>query len=267
MLTALRTSDRIKILACTVEKCKSIEAEAKARQSGPLYVCPRCQNAVILKQGPIVIPHFAHKPTLSCHFGHPETRAHLVAKQAIYDALVSSPNVSNVEMERDFGCSVADVFCEVNGLPVAIEIQQSGLNVETLSQRTLNYAAMGIYVLWAALWNAGSETYRPRSWERWLHAAYFGRCYYWMSADVFLPVHFGKMQKFVESRDWYDPDGQAQEAGGYWKTLKQEILWQPGNALRLTKDFHAVDRQSFRGGDVSIPDCRLFADKAMKWWK
>lgn len=266
MLKALRTSDHTKVLASTVGEYKSLEAEARARQSGPLYVCPHCYEAVILKRGRIVIPHFAHKPTLSCYFGHPETRAHLAAKQAIYDCLVNSPNVSNVEMEHDFGISVADVFATLNGCQVAIEIQQSGLNVETLRQRTLNYATMNVYVLWAALWMGGAETYKPRAWERWLHAAYFGRVYYWINTEIFLPVHFGKVRQFVEYSNWHDQDGEAQEAGGYWKTLKRDFHWQPGRTLRLTKDFRAMQRSLFCGGDIEIPECKLFADKTNKWW-
>jgi len=191
----------------------------------------------------------------------------LRAKQHIYDALIQSSRANSTEMERDFGTSIADVFTVLDGVPVAIEIQQSGLNTDELSQRTLHYYHLGIHVLWILLLKDTPATYKPKAWERWIHAAYFGRVYFWVEGLSFLAVHFQKLQQWIDARDWYDQDGQVNEAGGYWKTMKNQFTWQPSrNILQLTNDFRPVERQPFSAGEIDIPKCRLLIDKFPKWW-
>lgn len=206
MLTALRVCDETKVMA---------------RNASPdmgLFVCPRCQETLVLKKGPIRVHHFAHKPTLYCAFGRPETEAHVKAKQSIYDALVERIDVSDLEMERDFGVSVADVYFKVDRVKVAVEIQQSAIGVNDIHQRTINYRHLGIYVLWAGMIdNVLSETYQPRAWERWLHTLYFGRVYYWMEGEAFMPIHYDPVENWVEQREWYGEDGDLKIAGGYYK--------------------------------------------------
>jgi competence protein CoiA len=55
-------------------------------------------------------------------------------------------------LERSFVWGRPDVFAEIKGVPVAIEVQISSLSVDTIMRRTIEYGRSGIYVLWLLLW-------------------------------------------------------------------------------------------------------------------
>jgi len=42
------------------------------------------------------------------------------------------------------------------------------------------------------------KRYSPRLWEKWLHALYFGRVYYWMKVSV-VSYHFDPNYKTVQN--------------------------------------------------------------------
>ena len=97
----------------------------------------------------------------------------------IFLALQKEPHVRNVMLERPLGTNRADVSEEINGVPVAIEVQISSFSLETIAQRTVEYARKGIFVLWLLQWTPklDAKRYTPRLWEKWIHSAYFGRVY------------------------------------------------------------------------------------------
>src|SRR5882724_9561751 len=122
-----------------------------------------------------------------------ETPIHRRCKAAIFEAFLGAPNVSDVKLERYLGEVRPDISAVVNGVRVAVEVQISNLPIETMIHRTQTYARRGIYLLWLTQWTPeldGSNRYSPTSWERWLHAAYFGRVYYWLGGTTVVPYHF-----------------------------------------------------------------------------
>lgn len=80
-----------------------------------------------------------------------------------------------------------DVSATIKGVPVAIEVQISSLSVETIMRRTIDYHRRGIYVLWLLQWTPALDRprYAPKIWEKWVHAAYYGRVYYWVTILCF----------------------------------------------------------------------------------
>jgi competence CoiA-like predicted nuclease len=64
-----------------------IEASAAVRGVEGGFVCPLCKDLLILKQGRIIVAHFAHMPGSDCAWGSGETLAHLTAKQTVADSL------------------------------------------------------------------------------------------------------------------------------------------------------------------------------------
>ena len=88
------------------------------------FTCPGCEKEVVLHKGQIVVHHFKHKPPVTWSRGQGESLDHMRAKLAIYDALLTEANVDEVELEKDFGISVADVYANISGVAVAIEIQR-----------------------------------------------------------------------------------------------------------------------------------------------
>lgn len=257
MLTALRQIDQVKVLARNSEKLHTP------------FTCPTCAREVVLHKGNIRAHHFKHKPPVTCARGRGETEQHLSAKLQIYDALAVELNITNLELEKDFGTSVADVYAEISGKPVAIEIQRSILSVTDICARTSNYHRLGIAVLWIGLPNAdlSSKQYSPSAWERWCHAAYFGRVYYWENGQVLRAVHFGAHRKYVESTSWYESDGNERSAGGYERTSKRYKTPHAGVPVLLSKSFRSVHKESWAGGTVVVPECSLYVDIQPKWWK
>lgn len=257
MLTALRHSDQVKVLARNSEKLHAP------------FTCPTCTREVVLHKGNIRAHHFKHKPPVRCARGQGETEQHLKAKLEIYDALVVEPNITNLELEKDFGASVADVYAEISGKPVAIEIQRSKLSVADICARTNNYHRLGIAVLWIGLPTAdlSSNQYSPNAWERWCHAAYFGRVYYWESGQVLRVVHFGAHRKFVEPTSWYEPGGNERSAGGYERTSRRYKTPHAGVPALLSRSFRSVRKEPWAGGTVVVPECLLYVDIQPKWWE
>ncbi|MFA6545683.1 MAG: competence protein CoiA family protein [Limisphaerales bacterium] len=255
MLCGKRISDDSTVIAYDEEKA-----------NGP-FACPECDDEVVLHKGRLKVHHFAHKPPTTCSHGKGETEIHRQCKVAIYEGLLAQPHVTKAKLERDLTSVRPDISARIGDFHVAIEVQISALPAETVIHRTVEYATKGIYLLWLAQWTPelDSDTYRPRALERWLHAAYFGRVYYWQSGLTVVPYHFESVQKLKEVREWYEPGGIHQSVGGYsyrLKSIKKPIRGKP---LNLATDFIGVKRQEWETKSMSVPTCLLFQDKFPKF--
>lgn len=256
MLTATRDLDGIKVLARSSERVESP------------FSCPHCRQEVVLRKGSIKVHHFAHKPPVTCSLGIGESEQHLRAKMEIFDSLRHEPNVTDLELEKDFGVSVADVYALISGTRVAVEVQRSSLSVNDIIARTQNYHRLGIAVLWLGLpcSDLTTEKYAPAAWERWCHAAYFGRVYYWDGGQTLQAVHFNPYSIHVESRSWHDWDGSERSAGGYDRTSKRWRTPLHGAPVLLSRSFQRSTRAPWSGGTVLVPLCTLYVDQQVKWW-
>lgn len=255
MLTAIRQFNSVKVLA---RESTSLEAP---------FLCPRCSKELILRKGRIKVHHFAHKPPVTCSFGKGQTEQHLRAKLEILDALRTETNITELEVERDFGISVADVFAKISGVSVAIEIQRSALSVNEIMKRTANYHKLGVAVLWLGLPAAlpVESKYSPKAWEKWCHAAYFGRVYFWSHGQVIQPVHFGDYNIHIPANNWYQ-DGSEHSAGGYDKRSKRWRTPSPGVPKLLSSHFTLCRRDAWAGGTILVPRCTLYVERQAKWW-
>lgn len=244
MLTAAREESGLKVAAWEVE-----------RADGP-FRCFCCRQVVTLRKGEIKAPHFAHQPPVTCEYGVGESEAHRRCKIALFENLSADPRVSKCEMERDLGTVRPDVSAYISGVPVAIEVQLSNLPLQRIQLRTAEYARKGIYVLWLPLYNRElkEELYAPRPWEEWLHAAYFGRVYYWLEGLRVRPVHF---------RDYYrQVRGRTRD---YEQLARRKVPIDGEDAL-ITEDFRPVKRGAWSRRGVSIPPARLFIDAQPDWY-
>ena len=244
MLTAARQGSGEKVAAWEVE-----------RREGP-FVCFCCRQTVTLRRGEIKAPHFAHLPPVTCEYGTGESEAHRRCKLALFAGLSSDPRVRKCEMERDLGTVRPDVSAYINDVAVAIEVQVSNLSISRIQYRTAEYARKGIYVLWLPLYAASlrEALYSPNPWEQWLHAAYFGRVYYWLEGTRVLPVHF---------RDYYaNVRGRTRD---YQKLARRKVPID-GRVAMLTDDFRPVSREARAIKRWSIPPAKLFVDSQPDWY-
>ena len=175
-------------------------------EDGPFY-CPACREQVILKQGRIVIAHFAHYPEATCAYPNEgESDEHRLAKLEIYQALLQASGVTDVRLERYLQDVRPDVSFVKNGQLVAVEIQVSQLSRDDIAWRTKAYARKDIAVLWTPLLLEGvcKEPYAPNPWERYLHTMYYGKVYYFVEDLQLQPVTFEGY--LVQARSWYAPE-------------------------------------------------------------
>jgi hypothetical protein len=167
MLKAKRVSDNADVVATEVAR-------------GPEYRCPECNQLVIIRKGPKIIHHFAHRADASCAYGRGETQAHLRAKLMLRDAFRSRGFQADVEQvvlssESDRRADVL-IWKPNTDRRVAIEVQHSYLSPPDIERRTKAYMAAGVPVIWIGLlkWtkslNGDCEpAYSSRGWQDWAH--------------------------------------------------------------------------------------------------
>jgi competence protein CoiA len=240
-----------------------ISAYFATKNHGP-FVCPDCNEEVILKMGRETVNHFAHANSIACKFAMGESELHRRCKLEIFRALQAAPDVRNVELEWPIGMNRADVSAEIGDVPVAIEVQLSSLSLETIQQRTIEYFREGAYVLWLLQWTPAldSPRYTPNLWEKWIHALYFGRAYYWLEGSTVASYSFEPHFKTVPKRSWFTPDGRKMTAGGYGQRSKWHRTAIRGDTLNIATDFGPQQRYWWRGNGFALPDAKLFVSKA-----
>jgi competence protein CoiA len=241
---------------------QSVFAKHESKSNGP-FVCPECAKEVVLRKGTVRLTHFAHKSPIACSYGAGETEAHRRCKMEIYEALLRQPGVTEVALERSLKTVRPDVSAHINGIPVAIEVQISTLSQETIIHRTKEYERKGIYVLWLAQWSPylDGDRYSPRLWEKWVHAAYFGRVYYWIKGLQVACYRFDPHFTRVPETSWYSDDGEKITAGGYNRKSKRYRMPVRGETLNLARDFVPRQREWWKGGDLTVPFAKLFIQR------
>jgi competence protein CoiA len=248
MLSAKRLSDG-----------QIVHAYFEKKQNGP-FRCLDCNEEVILKTGRSRIDHFAHVNPLACSYAEGESDLHRKCKMEIYESLLKERGVKNVVLENPLGTVRPDVSAEINGVPVAIEIQISSLSIETLMKRTIDYHQKGIYVLWLLQWmpDLDKPKYSPRHWEKWVHACYFGRVYYWKQGLEVIEYAFEPSLNIVPRKTLYSTSGKKITLGGYAQRSVRFRNPVRGKILNLARDFGPQLRYWWEGGGIKVPDAKLF---------
>lgn len=238
---------------------QTVAAYFERRANGP-FTCTQCNEEVILKCGKNRINHFAHTNPISCRLSRGESDTHRKCKLEIFLALRDAPGVKDAALELPLEEVRPDVFAVVNGIPVAVEVQISSLSVETIMRRTIDYFRRGIYVLWLLQWSPALDRprYAPKIWEKWIHAAYYGRVYYWVESTTVVSYHFEPSLKSIPKRTWYLPNGKKTTVGGYTKRLKRLRTAVRGETLNLLTDFKPKQHYWWSGEGLTVPDAKLF---------
>ncbi|KEY57131.1 competence protein CoiA [Serratia sp. DD3] len=257
MLTGMRSATNGKVFAKNCEK-----------KDGPFF-CIGCQKELVLKKGMIKVHHFAHKPPSSCTRGQGETEKHRECKESIYNMLLTMSNVRDVDIEHDLGGAVADVYAVINNIPVAIEVQHSSLTVNEITRRTEQYNKLEVCVLWLSLFDERllKDRFSPSAWEKWCHAAYYGRVYYWVSGLDIIPYHFSEYKLYVPEKTWHVSCGDERSAGGYHKDSKRYRKPLAGQSVNIARDFTHKIKSEWKAKKIHIPECRIYLDVQSAWWE
>ena len=234
-----------------------------ASQAHAPFICPDCNEEVILKAGRRSVNHFAHTNPIACHFAQNESDEHRRCKQEIFEALQRMPNVRSAALERPLGTNRPDVSAIINGVPVAIEVQISSLSIDTIMRRTIDYHRRGIFVLWLLQWTPDLDAprYAPRQWETWIHAAYFGRVYYWIEGVTVTSYHFDPHRRTIPQKTWYSANGKKITVGGYSLKSKRYRTAVRGKTFNLATDFAPKERFWWEGNGIKVPDAKLYMER------
>lgn len=275
-------------------KCK---AWLTKKPEGPFH-CPKCQEIVILKKGRIKAHHFAHKPPLTCQYSAGESQKHWIAKKSIYEALVNHPYCKKCDLERMLDGVRPDISLYINKVPVAIEIQNSTIEINEIKRRANRYSQLGIHLMWLIpeCDPVGSKEaddgkkiiHRPQVWQKYLQNMYFGRLYYWQEGAIISPVHLESYEHYVERGNWiddfYDDIGESLEGtywhdehyddaeyGGHYKKskTKKEVIYpkdKTDRLLHIAEDFHPAETKLFTTKNWHIPKSLIWLDRLKKWW-
>ena len=110
------------------------------------YCCPGCQGVVLLRQGQVMCPHFAHKSLQDCQFfSENESAQHLSLKSVLYKSLVNHGERVWIEKFLPEMGQIADLFV---GDSLVLEVQCSRLPQQRLRERTRAYHQAGYEVRW-----------------------------------------------------------------------------------------------------------------------
>lgn len=117
--------------------------------SGEQFYCPACKNKVILKQGSIKRPHFAHLNVSDCEtFSENESLLHLESKYLLEKT--GRELGWNCTLEKVFSniSQRADLFIQSGDQSLAIEFQQSPISDEEIFKRNSGYERIGLPFVW-----------------------------------------------------------------------------------------------------------------------
>ena len=205
--------------------------------------------------------HFAHLPPSDWTYGVGESEEHREAKHAIYASLRTHPGVSQVMVERYLDEVRPDVSFVARGeYEIAVEMQFSPLSPQETSRRTQLYTSKGLHVLWILPSREAlieGAKYDTSLLERYLHALYFGRVYYWVCGSLVLPVHFEKYSIGFISRDW--PSEEERFRSGYSERFSKRSRVPVFSNVVHIADLQATTRRAGQFGSYSLSAARLWA--------
>lgn len=217
------------------------EADSARRTEG--YVCPNCKSPVILKQGRIVIAHFAHKPPVNCDWAQGETLAHLEAKHLFAELFRSRGQRVEIEYVIPSVPSFrrADVVVwSKRDRPVVIEVQHTNIGIEEIEARALAYAEAGFTQTWIPflptnVWDAAQqlesddgrsqylvERYSARPFERWIHGFNYDHIMYYDARSKALWCGVFDEHLLSGGGDtWYDSEGNENYSTPYTRRSRR----------------------------------------------
>lgn len=278
---AARCAGLVAGYALRLEDDDWVEAENTSKQAGPFY-CPECLAPVQLRNCTERIDHFFHLPANTPVYRRDEKTLHDQCRDEIAAHLQKLLPEGNWKTELTIPKSknrgtrevVPDICGRFPGnVPVAIEIQHSSYTVGRINRKLEDYHKWGIHTLYIVPLKAElPDQFRPRLFEKYLHALYMGRVYYWREGfgHFVLPVHYSPSFRMMESRTWFDKErGEEVSSEEYalaYKTLRtanQGEMVSIAQAL-TPRECPGIELQNAFG---ELPDRRLLLDGLSRWWK
>lgn len=268
----------IKVTARRVSDNALVHVNNTSKSEGPFY-CPDTFEDLVLRRCVEKRDHFAYKARYS-PVGSKESDLHKTCKKEICTILKNSfPNGNWIEERDSLNADSSkgltkvkpDISGRINGKGIIIEVQASVLSIKEIIKRTEQYTLRGGYILWIVPLEKelGTENFRPRLFERYLHTMYRGKVYYWNKGNgtLLTPVHFGTATRHIIADTIFDSDGTEIDVGGYDKPylrIKKPIYGKKVNLIHFTSENR--DKFDMENDKLSIKESKIFRDNLGKWW-
>lgn len=123
------------------------KAQIERLRTTPFF-CPECGNAVIVRAGPKVIPHFAHETDAVCSVRGGEGAYHQKGKLLLYEWLKKQYRTTQLERYLPEIKQRPDIFIELKNRRIAIEFQCATIPASEIRKRTLAYKKIHITSIW-----------------------------------------------------------------------------------------------------------------------
>jgi competence CoiA-like predicted nuclease len=161
--------DNIRI--CTLDFKDAHEIKSKYNKGS--LTCPFCKQIVHPRAREGYVPHFVHNsvcPTKLEH--HPESREHLLGKEALFKHLKEQVKNYEVEVQIEYPLPeagehgrIADVAAIYKtGYVLIYECQLAAITTDKLEQRTIDYEREGCEVIW--WFGKAADTEANRNWAK-----------------------------------------------------------------------------------------------------
>lgn len=229
----------------------SNSVDASAASKGSSFVCPNCEEAVLLHRGPIKIPHFQHKSKNACDHGVGETELHRSLKLRLCKAWYGREKIEASIEKRVNDSFGAKRFLDVwirspKGRDVAIEIVHQNDGLEGILEKNYWLLSRQIAPIWISVIRAGQEEifatksqglvverYIPSAFEKWAHGLTFGELYLALSNGIIVCAKFEDHFLVREETTYFDENEREHRTndGGWYKSKKfrnLKILWKRG---------------------------------------
>jgi len=206
-----------------------------------IYYCPYCKERVTLKRGRNIAAHFAHRKDSQCPYRSNESLLHHETKHAVYNQLLKDPFFQEVELEKRFSNTRADIFAKFNDKPVAIEIQVSSMSEDDIDERFRRWTAEGVHVLFIVVGINSKYKYselRKRALYTYLQRLYFGKLYFWDDDNLHV-THLKSISR------------------GLYRQHPPE-----GKSILSFRDLRPTKRAAFK----ELPECLIVTDNIKAWW-
>lgn len=124
--------------------------QLKEIKNNTTFFCAHCKEIVILKNGMINTPHFAHKHNTACSqsFSEGETEDHLKGKLDLYNFFRREKVQVQLEAYIPSIQQRPDILIQSNEKLIAIEFQCSKLSPSAIKNRSIGYQKQSIIPFW-----------------------------------------------------------------------------------------------------------------------
>src|SRR5699024_4936516 len=136
-----------------------IEKQAIESLRKSTFYCPVCKTEVIVRAGPKVIPHFAHRSVVKCMASGGEGAYHEQGKLILYNWLRKQGFHVKLEHYLPDIKQRPDLFLQIGKKNIAIEFQCVPLSTKEIMKRNAGYHRLQI----TPIWILGANLYKRKT--------------------------------------------------------------------------------------------------------